>query len=127
MEVTSEADDDWLSDILNTFGHKVSMNHRGSKVSYANRRKEDDIFESVARTAINAKITELLVEARTNQINKDLQGYPYSMPMKSMRSRNTAFKLYAVKFFNGEIGKRKERQLAQLQASQPKNLNESEM
>lgn len=47
-------------------------------------------------------------------------GYSYQKPMKSMRTRSTAFKLYAVKFFNGEIKKRRELLLASLAAVEGK-------
>jgi hypothetical protein len=37
---------------------------------------------------------------------------PIPVPIKSMRTRNTAFKKYAVKYFNGKIQERRERLLA---------------
>ena len=40
--------------------------------------------------------------------------YSYTVPMKSMRTRNTAFKLYAVKFFNSRIKERRQALLQQL-------------
>lgn len=59
-------------------------------------------------------------EAEERGIKKATGGYFYNMPIKSVRSRNTAFKLYAVKFFNGEIKKRRERLLAELTQQQSK-------
>lgn len=64
------------------------------------------------------RMTALLAKAERRGIKKATGGYYYEMPIKSMRSRNTAFKLYAVKFFNGEIKKRRERLLAALQAEE---------
>lgn len=54
------------------------------------------------------------LEIRRDQINKDLGGQSFHMPIKSARNRNTAFKLYAIKFFNGTIKKRREQQLDKL-------------
>jgi hypothetical protein len=69
---------------------------------------------NVLKDGLAADIAKLITEARIDQVHKDLGGYSYSMPMKSMRTRNTAFKLYAVKFFNTKIKERRESQLAQL-------------
>lgn len=54
------------------------------------------------------------VSARIDEVHKCLSGQSFTMPMKSMRTRNTAFKLYAVKFFNTKIKERRERRLQAL-------------
>jgi hypothetical protein len=61
-----------------------------------------------------AAVDAAVQAARVKQIHKDLYSYSYSMPPRSTRNRNTAFKLYAVKFFNGVVKKRRESQLAAL-------------
>ena len=55
-----------------------------------------------------------VIEARIDQVHKDLGGLPLTMPIKSMRNRNTAFKRYGVKMFNTKIKERREAQLAKL-------------
>ena len=60
------------------------------------------------------QLDQAVQEARKDQIHKDLGGYSYTMPIKSVRTRNTAFKLYAVKFFNSKIKERRERALDHL-------------
>lgn len=62
-----------------------------------------------------AKLLKLREDAaRLNEAKQNLQPYTYRMPIKSVRNRNTAFKLYAVKFFNGKVKERLERRIAQL-------------
>lgn len=58
--------------------------------------------------------------ARRKEAKECLQPYYYAMPMKSTRTRNTAFKLYAVKFFNTKAKERLQRRLEQLSAPTPK-------
>lgn len=82
------------------------------------RHHKDDILKNLpeAKQRLNALIEKKVREA----VNEATQPYHYTMPIKSVRTRNTAFKLYAVKFFNGNIKKRRERLLAQLQDNQAK-------
>lgn len=74
--------------------------------------KLDELIEIVEK--LIAKHTQ---KARIDQVHKDLGGLPLTMPIKSVRTRNTAFKLYAVKFFNSKIKERRERQLATLKSN----------
>lgn len=75
--------------------------------------KEDDFYPGIIEM-----VKRLVLEGRyqgiENGIRRATGGYSWSMPMKSVRTRNTAFKLYAVKFFNGKIKERREALLAQL-------------
>lgn len=71
------------------------------------------------RSVIHSVTSELVrvfqdeIAAYAAAVERDVaaltQQYFYVMPPKSVRSRTTAFKLYATKFFNSEIKKRKER------------------
>ena len=70
--------------------------------------KLDDIFKyldpyegSDAKQQIKDLILELIGEATA--------GESYTMPIKSMRTRNTAFKVYANKHFNNRMKQRRER------------------
>lgn len=65
-------------------------------------------------------------EGVENGIKRATGSYSYSMPMKSVRTRNTAFKLYAVKFFNGKIKERREALLLQLKNEQPAPVPKSD-
>jgi hypothetical protein len=77
----------------------------------------------VKKDRLEALIESKVLEGKIEQVHKDLGGYSYTMPIKSVRTRNTAFKLYAVKFFNGVIAKRREKQLAELQSGRQDNSN----
>jgi hypothetical protein len=74
----------------------------------------DEIKET--KEKLEALIASKVLEAEERTVKQALQPYSYSMPMRSARSRNTAFKPYAVKFFNGNVKKRRERMLAELKA-----------
>jgi hypothetical protein len=102
MEVTSQSDDDWLSTIL---ADLLNNTHNAPEMAI---RK----YSGEARAAINAKITELLIAAREEQV------------MQDFLSLNVDFDGCVDE--SDLIVWRQER-LAQLQASQPINLNESEM
>ena len=71
-----------------------------------------------AKQRLLALIEKEKVGARKDQIGKDLSGIQYILPVRSVRTSNTAMKKYAVKFFNGEIAKRRNHQLAQLKGEQ---------
>jgi hypothetical protein len=74
----------------------------------------DAVLDIMSLYNLMGLIGQMMSEVRRDQIGKDLGGYSYTMPIKSVRTRNTAFKLYATKFFNSKIKERRERQLAAL-------------
>lgn len=71
---------------------------------------------------IAVDVVALLEAARHSGVETGIKratgGYSYTMPMKSVRTRNTAFKLYAVKFFNSKIKERRTALLLQLKNEQ---------
>lgn len=67
-----------------------------------------------AKAAVLAHEQEAVLAA----INQATQPYYYNMPIKSVRSRNTAFKLYAVKFMNSKLKERRELMIAKLKEQQ---------
>jgi len=64
------------------------------------------------------RLSALLVKSRRQAILEATGGMSFNMPMRSMRTRNTAFKKYAVKYFNSTIEKRSARMLTALQSGE---------
>lgn len=102
---------------------------------YAERRYTTNARWQECKDEADRQLQSLIDAARKegieNGIKRATGGYSWSMPMKSVRARNTAFKLYAVKFFNGKIKERREALLLQLNneqsptAEQPTNSGEA--
>jgi len=93
---------DWLDKILD--------NHRSE--TWATGWNNDATEK--AKATIQSHLEAAIREAERRGILKATGDYSYTMPMKSARTRNTAFKLYAVKFFNSKIRERREALLLQL-------------
>lgn len=112
MGLTNRSDDE-LDEILtkleNVVSHETVIRMSRSKIGPSPKN-----IHAEAKLALQAYIEQEVRKAEENAIKRATAPYPYTMPMKSMRSRNTAFKLYAVKFFNGNIRKRHDSMLAAL-------------
>jgi hypothetical protein len=104
---SSIPDDDSLEDIY-------------YRCDVSNNRTDNPMSLEEFKAAIHQQRLRWEQEAYKRGVLDATGGYSYQKPMKSMRTRSTAFKLYAVKFFNGEIRKRRELLLSSLAADEGK-------
>jgi hypothetical protein len=76
MSTTPHDMSEEIAKLLNSFGHKVALNHRNSTEGYAKRRQEDDIFADETKSLLLDLIHEREVGAVIREL-QELNSHPY--------------------------------------------------